>query len=129
MDRFFVFILCATPQSGEAVTYYQIYFLGFTPVQIGYLGAATSFALLVSIVILTYQSRKSNHNFSLARLFLIWTLIAAVLPFITLILIFRINVRWGIPDFAFMMSDTVIIQVEMLNMAECLLHDARFGGG
>jgi len=115
----FVFILCCTPQSGEAVTYYQIYFLGFTPVQIGYLEAVTSAAFLISIAILMVQSRKSNHNFSLKRLFLIWTIIATVLPFITLILIFRINVEWGIPDFAFMMSDTVIIKVtqKMLSMA------------
>lgn len=33
--------------------------------------------------------------------------------------IFRLNLDWGIPDFAFMMSDTVIIQVTgmMLSMS------------
>lgn len=83
----FVFILCSTPQSGEAVTYYQIYFLGFTSVQIGYLGAATSFALLIAISILTLQTRKSNTKFSLVRTFLFWTITATILPFITLILV------------------------------------------
>merc|ERR1712087_424884 len=76
-------------------------------------------ALLIAIMILTVQSRKSNHNFSLRRVFIGWTLLATVIPFITLILVFRINVDWGIPDFAFMMSDTVIITVTgmMLSMS------------
>eukprot|EP01084_Bolivina_argentea_P123482 218828_1 len=107
----FVFILDCTPSTGEGIQYFLMYGIGFEPTKIGYLSVAAQLALLVSIGIITFQTRKSNSNFSLRKLFIIWTLIATFLPLLILILIFRLNVKWGISDVWFMISDTVVIGV------------------
>eukprot|EP01083_Nonionella_stella_P066062 173693_1 len=115
----FVFTLGVTPSSKEALDYYLMYNLKFSSVYIGYLRVATGVAFLISIGMITYQARSSNHKFSLRKVAFVWTLIATVLPFMTLMLVFGWNKKLGIPDIYFMASDKVFVAValDMLHMA------------
>eukprot|EP01083_Nonionella_stella_P066063 173695_1 len=115
----FVFTLALTPSSKEALDYYLMYRLNFSSVYIGYLSVAAGVAFLISIGIITYQARSSNHKFSLRKVALVWTLIATVLPFMTLVIVFGWNKKLGIPDIYFMASDKVFVAVavDMLYMA------------
>ena len=105
----FTFILRCTPTTDEALDYYLIYELGFSSIWIGYLKVAGSVAFIIAIVIITYQSRNNNPNFSLRKLYFSWTIIAAILPFMTLIIVFKLNEKLNIPNIYFMLSDKVVV--------------------
>ena len=107
----FTFLMSAMPRSNQAMDYFFMYQLGFDSNQIGYLQIASSIAFLLSVIIITMQSKSSN--FSLRSLFAIWTVVAAIVPFISLFLIFGIHRLLGISDFLFAAFNTIIIRVSV----------------
>ena len=57
--------------------------------------------------------------YSIRKQYLIWTIIASFLPFIILILIFGLNKEIGIPDYAFVISDRVLIYTAQMVLFMC----------
>merc|ERR1719229_201903 len=82
----FTFLMSAMPRSNQAMDYFLMYQLGFDSNKIGYLQIVSSIAFLLSVIIITIQSKSST--FSLRSLFAIWTFIAAIIPYNSLFLIF-----------------------------------------
>eukprot|EP01084_Bolivina_argentea_P187802 323425_1 len=120
----FTFILRCTPTSTQAINYYLKYGLGFSSVEIGYMSIAGGAAFLISIALIIYYSSANRENFSLRKLYLLWTVIAAILPFTTLIVIFEWNEKLKIPDIYFMIFDTIIVKIsyDILQMAMNILY-------
>lgn len=115
--------MSSMPRSNQALDYFLIYQLKFDSNKIGYLQIVSSIAFLISVIIITIQSRKS-HNFSLRSLFAIWTFIACIVPYFCLILIFGINRKIGISDFLFASIDTIIVRItiDMLLLGTAVLY-------
>ena len=115
--------MSAMPRSNQAMDYFLMYKLGFDSDKIGYLQIVSSFAFLISAIIITLQSRKAS-KFSLRSLFAIWTFIGSSIPYLSLLLVFRVNVDIGIPDFVFAGVNTMItrITIDMLVLGTAVLY-------
>eukprot|EP00485_Elphidium_margaritaceum_P003395 CAMPEP_0202695470 /NCGR_PEP_ID=MMETSP1385-20130828/9049_1 /ASSEMBLY_ACC=CAM_ASM_000861 /TAXON_ID=933848 /ORGANISM="Elphidium margaritaceum" /LENGTH=737 /DNA_ID=CAMNT_0049351501 /DNA_START=17 /DNA_END=2230 /DNA_ORIENTATION=- len=120
----FTFVMSCIPRANEAVDYYLMYELGFDSHQISYLQIVSSIAFLLSIAIITVQSRRKNERFSLRSLFGVWTLIAAIVPYFTLLLVFGVHRQFGISDFVFAVVDRLLMRVttDMLLLGTAVLY-------
>ena len=115
----FLFLLAFTPTTSEAFDYYLIYYLKFTPVEIGYLKIAGGFSFMIALFIIGILSRKDSFN--MRRIFAFWTILSCIIPFLTLILVFRINKQIGLPDFLFVMTDRILIKISQDMVTMCTL--------
>ena len=115
----FMTLLCMTPTSSEAMDYFLMYKLNFDSIQIGYLKIAGGFAFLLSLFFIYLSSRKNSFN--MRRTFIIWTILAGLVPFLSLILIFGLNEKIHIPNFVFMLTDNILFKVCADMILMCVL--------
>lgn len=102
----FIFFLSSTPSSSQAVEYFFVHELKFNATFLGIVGGVSSIAFLIAVTL--YQ--RFLRNCALRKM-LFWSTIAAFLVGSTqLLLVTRLNVKIGIPDQAFAMSDTFILR-------------------
>ena len=100
----FIFLLNGTPSSGATWFYFYTDVLKFDSEFIGLIGTVGSIAQLAGVVL--FQSTLTRAHY---RSILLWSTIAScVLGLTNLIVIFRWNVHWGIPDGFFMLGESAI---------------------
>eukprot|EP01084_Bolivina_argentea_P187804 323429_1 len=118
----FIFVIKMTPISTEGVNYFLMFDLKFTSIQIGYLSLAAGVAQIIVIIYVSYRTRLNN-DFHFRNTFLFWSIIATLLPFITLIIIFGWNSRINIGDFPFMIANNLILEIiiKMIDMYRKIL--------
>jgi folate/biopterin transporter len=100
----FIFLLNGTPSSGATWFYFYTDVLKFDSEFIGFIGTVGSIAQLAGVFL--FQSMLTRAHY---RSILMWSTIAsAFLGLTNLIVIFRWNVHWGIPDGFFMLGESAI---------------------
>ena len=117
----FLFLVAFTPTTSETFDYYLIYHLKFNPIQIGYLKIAGGFSFIFACIVIGILSRKNKFNMRL--IFLIFVILTCLVPFLTLLLIFGVNDKIGLPDYLFVMTDRVLVKVttDMVRMGAFIL--------
>mmetsp|Transcript_16820 Transcript_16820/g.40310 ORF Transcript_16820/g.40310 Transcript_16820/m.40310 type:complete len:507 (-) Transcript_16820:70-1590(-) len=103
----FVFMLNATPATGSTWFYFYTNTLGFTS---GFLGTINVVGAVCSLGgVLLFGNFLSSTPF---RPILIWsTIISTVIGLTQLILVFRWNLAWGIPDGFFCLGESAVLSV------------------
>ncbi|EGR33174.1 hypothetical protein IMG5_060130 [Ichthyophthirius multifiliis] len=96
-----------SPSTGSAWFYFQTNVLGFTPEFLGQLKLILAIGLCLSFVI--YYTLLKHVQFK--KQFIITCLISVFLGFLSLILITRKNLEYGIPDKVFSICDNFISMI------------------
>lgn len=100
----FIFLLNGTPSSGSTWFYFYTDVLKFDSEFIGLIGTVGSIAQLAGVFL--FQSTLTRAHY---RSILLWSTIAScVLGLTNLIVVFRWNLHWGIPDGFFMLGESAI---------------------
>ena len=103
---FFMFIVGSMPNAGSAFTNFLLGPLKFTDEQYMYIGTVGIVCSAGGIWIYRQFFRKTNLRvFVLVIMFL-----SAILQLIPLILVSRVNLKWGISDFWFSIGDEVVVE-------------------
>ena len=93
--------------------------LGFKAERLGMLSVAANIMTLGGVLVF----KKFFLKTSLRSIYVWTTVIPMIFSVLQLLLIFRINLKWGISDFAFSMGDNVIVQLvaSILFLPVCIL--------
>ncbi|KEP62002.1 UNVERIFIED_CONTAM: integral membrane protein, putative [Hammondia hammondi] len=102
----FIFIMMSTPSAGSSMFYFMTNELKFGPEVLGRMALFQSIASLLGI--LTYMWFFST--VSLRRLLLLSTLLVTPFCLLPVVVVERWNVQIGIPDTAFVVTDTVLME-------------------
>ena len=103
---FFMFIVGSMPNAGSAFTNFLLGPLKFTDEQYMYIGTVGILCSAGGIWIYRQFFRKTN-----LRVFVfVIMFISAILQLIPLILVSRVNLKWGISDFWFSIGDEVVVE-------------------
>lgn len=103
----FIFMLNATPATGASWFFFYTDVLHFDAEFLGTVNLVGSLCTLAGVVL--FQSMLKDKPF---RAILLWsTIVSTLLGLTQLILIFRWNVKWGIPDGAFCIGESAILSV------------------
>ena len=101
----FIFVVCATPSYGTAMTYFYEKKLHFTPAEFGWLDVM---GYLFSIIG-TWIYKRWLRNVSFIKIFGIAIFLSFLLENTLLLLVFHINRDMGIPDFVFASIERIVI--------------------
>lgn len=101
----FIFMICVTPTSGQAMTYFYEKELKFTPNEFGLLDVM---GYVVSITG-TLVYKKWLRNVSFPKIFCYALSTAFVLENTLLLLVLHVNRDLGIPDFVFALMERIVI--------------------
>jgi hypothetical protein len=93
--------------------------LGFKPFELGTLSMAANVMTLAGVLVY----KRFFFKTSLRKIYLFTTIVPMIFSVLQLLLIFQINVRFGISDFAFSMGDNVITQLvaSILFLPVCIM--------
>ncbi|CBZ52234.1 putative integral membrane protein [Neospora caninum Liverpool] len=105
-STFFIFIMMSTPSAGSIMFYFMTNELKFGPELLGRMALFQSVASLFGI--LTYMWFFST--VSLRKLLLASTLLVTPFCLLPVVVVQRWNVQIGIPDTAFVVTDTVLME-------------------
>ena len=107
MPLIFVFVFAATPSSGDAWANFMLEELHMSYDKYGYILAVGSVGGFVGVQIYRRFFIASN----VRVLYAVVIVFATGISLMTLIVVFRINVAWGISDFAFSFGDEVVVSM------------------
>lgn len=102
----FIFLMMSTPSAGSIMFYYMTNELKFGPELLGRMALFQSIASLFGILTYWWLFRKTN----LRKLLLFSTLLVTPFCMLPVILVQRWNVKIGIADTAFVVTDTVLME-------------------
>lgn len=103
---FFMFIVGSTPNAGSAFTNFLLGPLKFTDEQYMYIGTVGIVCSAGGIWLYRQYFRNTN-----LRVFVfVILLLSAALQLVPLILVSRLNLKWGISDFWFSIGDEVVVE-------------------
>lgn len=102
-----LFLFLVSPSSQTVMFYYYTNHLNFEPSFMGSLRVVS--ALFSTLAIWVYNKWLSKYHFK--TIFTWSTIVAVLLSLLQLILIFRINVSWGISDKLFCFGDSIILNL------------------
>ena len=103
----FIYASNVTPSSGDAMDNFMLGPLAFDESMLGYLATIGSVGSLLGVMLY----RGCLRGINLRILFSVTLVVACGLSLTQLILVFRVNKAWGIPDFWFAFGDEVINSV------------------
>jgi hypothetical protein len=92
----YVVVLFATPNFSDTFFYYMTNYLGFAPVELGFIALASTSGVLLALV--SYRSYFKQWSFKL--LVTVSTFLYFIFTFLAFMLVMRYNLLLGIPDFA-----------------------------
>lgn len=107
--RILIIALCFViiPSFGSAYSYYFTEYLKFTPVTMGYLSFFSTLAYILAIILVNYIFKGVNFK----KYFLTTMSMTIIMISTNYILLFRMNVKWGISDEVFCFSSSALIML------------------
>ncbi|EDO05843.2 prohibitin BT1 folate/biopterin transporter family protein [Babesia bovis T2Bo] len=103
----FLFISMLVPSAGTALFYFMTEELHFDPELFGRFAAIQAFASLIGVYVYAYIFREC----SIRKLYVWTTLFVSLCCMLSLVLVKRWNLALGIPDTAFVITDSSLLQL------------------
>ncbi|GBE59866.1 integral membrane protein [Babesia ovata] len=103
----FLFISMLVPSAGTALFYFMTEELHFDPELFGRFAAIQAFASLIGVYCYAYIFRDC----SIRKLFVWTTLLVSMCCMLSIVLVERWNLKLGIPDTAFVITDSSLLQL------------------
>lgn len=103
----FIFIFSVIPNVGSVMPVYFVVELGFSETELSYIMVVGGISGALGIYLYGRFFKNSNWHW----FFAVVICASSLLSLTVLVLIFRVNRRWGVPDLAFALGDDAILDV------------------
>lgn len=114
----FIFLFMITPSYGDPMFYFYTNVLKFNPITIGRLRLVYGIASIIGIYL--YNNYLKDTSFK--KIILVTTILSAFFNMLSLALVERLNLKWGIPDYMFCLAtDALTTALSEINFLPILV--------
>jgi len=114
----FIFLFMITPSYGDPMFYFYTNVLKFNPITIGRLRLVYGIASILGIYL--YNNYLKNTSFK--KIILVTTILSSFFNMLSLALVERLNLKWGIPDYMFCLAtDALTTALSEINFLPILV--------
>ncbi len=114
----FIFMFMITPSYGDSMFYFYTNVLKFNPITIGRLRLVYGIATILGIYLYNNFLRETSFK----KIIIVSTILSSFFNMMSLALVERINLRWGIPDYMFCLaSDALTTALSEINFLPILV--------